>query len=79
MPSTYHQHTETVTIASAAAVSGSLPLHGYRIAAIVKPAIWTAADISFEIDASGSGTFVKVVDNAGALVKITGVSTTVSE
>ena len=75
----YHQHTETVTIAAAAAISGSFLLYGYRIAAVVDPATWTAADISFEIDASGSGTFVKVVDNAGALVKITGVSTTVSE
>ena len=68
----------TVTIANAAATSSSFKLAGQRIAAIVVPSAWTAADITFEI-AEPAGTWVKVVDQAGALVKMTGVATAASE
>jgi len=69
----------TVTILSGAATSTAFDLFGYKVVGVLKAATWTAADISFEIDPLNSGTFVKVIDNAGALVKITGVSTTVAE
>lgn len=70
----------SVTIANNAAASNAFSFKGYRIAGIVKPATWTAADISFEVAADdGSSTFVKVVNNDGAIVRITGVSTTVAE
>ena len=67
-----------VTIASAAAVSGAFKPAGQRIAGVIVPSAWTAADISFELE-EPSGTWVKLVDPAGALVKITGVATALSE
>ncbi|KKK95125.1 hypothetical protein LCGC14_2675950 [marine sediment metagenome] len=66
---------ESVTIASSAAVSGTFPLFGFRISAIITPGTWTDADISFELDPNGSGTFYKVEDNSGSLVRCTGVAT----
>ena len=75
----WHQHFETVTIAASAAVSSVFQLYGHRIVGIGKPATWTAADFSFEITVDGEVTWIKVIDNAGALVKITGASTTVAE
>lgn len=68
----------TVTIASGAAASSVFELGDYRIAAVIGPAAWTAADISFEVD-GGNGAYAKAVDSAGALIKITGVATAVSE
>lgn len=67
-----------VTIASGAATSTPFPLNGYRIAGVIGATAWTAADISFEVR-DPSGAWRKVVDNAGALVKITGVATAASE
>mgnify|MGYP001603949490 FL=1 len=68
----------TVPIASAAATSTAIKMAGRRIAGIVVPSVWTAADISFEIE-KPVGTWIKVVDQAGALVKLTGVATAASE
>lgn len=68
----------TVTIPAGQAVSERFHMGGYRIAAVIGDSAWTAADISFEVD-DGTGNFRKVVDNAGNLVKITGVATTASE
>jgi len=71
---------KTVVIANATAASADFNLRGRRIVAVIKPAAWTDADISFEVEtARGSDTFVKVVDNDGALVKLDGISTTVAE
>ena len=50
MPQNPHIRYEEVTIASSAAASGAFNLFGYRIASILKPATWTAADISFETE-----------------------------
>lgn len=68
----------TVTIANAAAASGAFNLGAYKIAAVITPAAWTAGDISFEVG-DGAGNFRKVIDSAGALLKITGVATGASE
>jgi len=68
----------TMTIAASAAVSNGFGLDGRKPVGIFKPATWTAADISFEVSTDGS-TWVKVIDSAGALLKITGVSATVAE
>lgn len=70
--------TDTVVIASGAATSEAIKLGHRRVCGIVVPSAWTAADISFEIE-QPSGTWVKVVDQAGALVKCTGVATAASE
>tara|TARA_R100000306_G_scaffold36723_1_gene36849 strand:- start:378 stop:671 length:294 start_codon:yes stop_codon:yes gene_type:complete len=48
------------------------------VLAVVIPSAWTAGDVSFEVE-EPSGTFVKVVDRAGALYKLTGVATSASE
>ena len=68
----------TLTIANGAAATEQFETLGYRVAAVISPAAWTAADFSFEVE-NGSGTFVKVTDAAGALLKITGVATAASE
>lgn len=70
----------TVIIANGAAASGAFDLNGYRILSIMKPADWTAGDISFEVETfNQSAAFVKVVDRAGLLYRLTGISTTVAE
>lgn len=74
----FHQHLESVTIAISTAVSSAFQLYGYRIVGIYTPSAWTAADISFEVH-KGDGTWVKVVGNDGALVKLTGVATGAAE
>lgn len=68
-----------VTIANGAATSNAIEANGRRVAGIIGPAAWTAADISFEVYEPVLGLWRKVVDNAGALVKITGVNTNASE
>ena len=70
----------SVAIAITTATSGVFPFNGQRVVAVVVPGAWTAADISFEIDSpTASGTFIKVVNRAGALYKLTGVNTGASE
>lgn len=70
--------TRNVTIANGAAASGAFSLEGKKIAAVVVPSAWTAADITFLID-PGDGTFRPLVGNDGAIVKMTGVATSASE
>ena len=67
-----------VAIASAAAVSDTFPFNQQRVVGVIVPSAWTGADITFEIEYP-SGTFVKVVNRAGALYKLTGVATAASE
>lgn len=68
----------SVTIANNAATSTAFPLGHSRVVGVIVPSAWTAADISFEIE-HPSGTWVKVVNRAGALYKLTGVATAASE
>ena len=67
-----------VTISSGAATSGAFAFQGQRVIGVVVPSVWTAGDVSFEIEYP-SGTWVKVVDRAGALYKLTGVATSAAE
>ena len=59
----------TATIANGASLSGAVNLRGARLAAIVMPADWTAADLSFQagIDAT---TLFNVYDEADAEVVV---------
>lgn len=68
----------SLAIASAAAVSAAFSFQGKRVVAVIVPSAWTAADITFEIEYP-AGTWIKVVNRAGALYKLTGVATNVSE
>ena len=68
----------TVTIAINTAVSTAFEFNGQRVVGVVVPAAWTAGDITFDIEYP-SGTWVKVVNRAGAAYKLTGVATAASE
>lgn len=68
-----------VTILITTAVSSGVDFGGRRLAGVIGPAAWTAADISFEIFEPAGAAWRKVVDNSGALVKITGVATALAE
>ena len=70
---------EAVTIAINTATSNAIEANGRRVAGIIGPAAWTAGDYSFEIYEPAAAAWRKVVDNAGALVKITGAATNASE
>jgi len=53
--------TATVTIANGASLSGAANLGEARICAIMMPADWTAADLTFQASIDGS-TFYNVYD-----------------
>jgi hypothetical protein len=79
---TTQQNRLAVTIANGAAVSGDIyassdgrvRAYGFRLLSVSVPSAWTAADIGFEVSADGS-TWVKVYDETGVRIKITGVAT----
>ncbi len=76
------QNRLTVTIANGAAASsdlyagsdGRVRARGLRLLSVRTPSAWTAADIGFEVSADGS-TWLKVYDEEGARIKITGIAT----
>lgn len=68
----------SLTIANGAAVSSGFPFAGMQVVGVIVPSAWTAADITFDVEYP-SGTFVKVVNRAGAAYKLTGVATAASE
>lgn len=70
---------ESVTIANNEAVSSAIELNGRRVTGLIGPTAWTAADYSFEVYEPISAAWRKVIDSAGALVKVTGAATTTSE
>ncbi len=69
-------NAQTVTIASAAAVSSSIDTreHGPRGLAVELPGAWTAANIAFEVSADDD-TWIPVRDETGTRVAITGLQT----
>ena len=69
---------ESKTISSSSATSEVFPFNSRRILGVIVPSAWTDADITFEIEYP-SGTWVKVVDRAGALYKLSGNATSSSE
>ena len=69
----------TVTIANNTAASNAFEIFGYQIAGVITPSAWTGADVSFEVDPNGAGTFYKVTGNTGALLKLTGIATNAAE
>lgn len=68
----------SLTILNAAAVTDEFPFQGQRVMGVVTPGTWTAADVTFEVE-EPAGTFVKVVDRAGVIYKVTGIATGTSE
>ena len=76
-----------VTIAITTAVSTRFAFQGQRVVGVIVPSAWTAADITFEIERPlyaadqprTTQSWIKVVNRAGALYKLTGVATALSE
>lgn len=76
-----------VSIAASAAVSSRFAFQGQRVVGVIVPSAWTSGDITFEVErplyaSDNPGTalsWVKVVNRAGALYKLTGVATSASE
>ena len=87
MPSLYETRFVEVTIAITNPLSTRFSFQGQRVVGVIVPSAWTAADITFEIErplyaADNPGTtqsWIKVVNRAGALYKLTGVATATSE
>lgn len=68
-----------VTIANNTASSSAVETNGRRLVAVQTPAAWTAADITFDVYDAENAQWLKIVDAAGAAVKITGVATGAAE
>lgn len=54
---TVHQElrsTETVTIANGASLSDAVDISGAAVVGIVMPAVWTAAELTFQASADGT-------------------------
>lgn len=71
MPVAGGGQTATATIANAASQSGEVDLEGLSLQAIVMPAAWTAANLTFLASDTSGGTFNPVHDDAGAEVTVT--------
>ncbi len=61
----------TATIANGASLSDEVDLAGESAQALVMPAAWTAANLTFVASDVSGGTFVPVHDDAGVEVSVT--------
>ena len=60
-----------VTIAADAALSGAVCLGDGVLCAIQMPAVWTAADLSFQVSDDGGTTWTELLDSAGVAIAVT--------
>lgn len=67
--STYTRKID-VTIAASGSLSDEIDLRGYELDAILMPAAWTAADLTFQAAEKSGGTFRNVYDDAGNEVTV---------
>ncbi|MFN0183054.1 MAG: hypothetical protein ACKVQR_04460 [Aquabacterium sp.] len=63
--------TLTGTILNAASLSDEIVLNGLMVEAIIMPAIWSAAGLSFEAAEASGGTFLPLFDVAGVEITAT--------
>lgn len=63
-------YTFPVTIPNGTALSNIIDFREYAYAIVHMPAVWTAADIGFQVSSELDGTFLPLYDDAGALVEI---------
>ena len=63
-------YTQNTTIPNGTALSGVLSWYDYAYGIVHMPAVWTAADIGFQVASELDGTFQPLYDEAGALVEI---------
>lgn len=71
MTATGNTRTITATIANAASLSGEIDLEGFKLAAIIMPAAWDAANLTFQASDVSGGTFQNVFDDAGTETTVT--------
>jgi len=60
----------TVTIANGASLSGAVDLGPNRLFAIIMPAAWTTANLTFQVSADGT-TYNNLYDDTGTEVTVT--------
>jgi len=63
-------YSYNVTIPSGTALSNVISWQEFGYGIIHMPAVWTAADIGFQVSSELDGTFLPLYDDAGALVEI---------
>jgi len=73
----YKIEKETATIASSASLSDAVEMDGDSLIAIVMPAAWTAADITFQVSYDNGTTFQVLIDQDGN--EVTATSPTASK
>lgn len=61
----------TTTILSGASLSSEINLAGLCVVAIIMPASWTAANLTFQAASVSAGTFNDVYDEAGTELTVT--------
>lgn len=59
------------TIANGTSLSGALRLNGLHVEAIVMPATWSAAGLSFAASETEGGTYLPLVDALGVEITLT--------
>jgi hypothetical protein len=60
-----------VSIAESGSLSGEVDLRGYELDAVLMPAAWTAANLTFQAAEASGGTFRDVHDDTGTEVTVT--------
>lgn len=67
--------TLSVTLAEASALTGAINLGGLRLFAIIMPADWTSANLTFQMSPDAGNTWVNVMDQNGSeIVAVAGTS-----
>lgn len=64
-----------VTILNTGNLSGALAIAGYRVVGVVSPAAWTAADIAIQLKPDDNLGYMKVMDQAGEIIKFQTIPT----
>lgn len=63
-------HTQTVTIASGAAVSDAFDFHLFSMMILLMPAAWTSASVGFKVCPTEDGTYLPLYDADGDIVEV---------
>lgn len=74
-----NSQSETLTIASGAALSGVFDFRAFANGVVIVPGTWTDANLGFYVCDTVDGTFVPLVDDAGAPIQISGIATNKSK
>jgi len=70
LPAKRQSYSYPTTIPNGTALSGVVSYHDHAYGLIHFPAVWTAADLGFQVSSELDGTYQPLYDDAGALVEI---------